>query len=85
MSERRCRDHDHKPEHAGIFESEYFGDCRNRTYARGFVYMDGANMNADDGDHTRGDFGIDVLHINLHKTFHHTARRRWAGQPARSR
>src|SRR5207237_10456287 len=33
------------------------------------VYMDGANLNAMMGMTRPGDFGIDVLHINLHKTF----------------
>jgi glycine dehydrogenase subunit 2 len=33
------------------------------------VYMDGANMNALVGITRPGDFGVDVMHINLHKTF----------------
>src|SRR5688572_6886596 len=33
------------------------------------VYMDGANMNALAGIARPGDFGIDVMHLNLHKTF----------------
>jgi glycine dehydrogenase subunit 2 len=33
------------------------------------VYMDGANLNAMMGITRPGDFGIDVLHMNLHKTF----------------
>jgi len=33
------------------------------------VYMDGANMNALVGIARPGDFGIDVMHLNLHKTF----------------
>ncbi|MBL8234976.1 MAG: aminomethyl-transferring glycine dehydrogenase subunit GcvPB, partial [Bryobacterales bacterium] len=33
------------------------------------VYMDGANMNALVGITRPGDFGIDVMHLNLHKTF----------------
>ena len=33
------------------------------------VYMDGANLNAMMGITRPGDFGVDVLHINLHKTF----------------
>ena len=33
------------------------------------VYMDGANMNALVGIARPGDFGVDVMHINLHKTF----------------
>jgi glycine dehydrogenase subunit 2 len=33
------------------------------------LYMDGANMNALVGVARPGDFGVDVLHLNLHKTF----------------
>jgi glycine dehydrogenase subunit 2 len=33
------------------------------------VYMDGANMNALTGIARPGDFGVDVMHLNLHKTF----------------
>jgi len=33
------------------------------------VYMDGANMNALVGVARPGDFGVDVMHLNLHKTF----------------
>lgn len=35
----------------------------------GLVYMDGANMNALLGISRPGDFGVDVAHLNLHKTF----------------
>ena len=35
----------------------------------GQVYMDGANMNAQVGLCRPGDFGMDVCHLNLHKTF----------------
>ena len=35
----------------------------------GLVYMDGANMNAKVGLCRPGDFGMDVCHLNLHKTF----------------
>ncbi len=35
----------------------------------GLVYMDGANMNALLGISRPGDFGIDIAHLNLHKTF----------------
>ena len=37
--------------------------------AGGLVYMDGANMNALVGIARPGDFGVDVIHLNLHKTF----------------
>jgi glycine dehydrogenase subunit 2 len=33
------------------------------------VYLDGANMNALAGISRPGDYGIDVMHLNLHKTF----------------
>jgi glycine dehydrogenase len=35
----------------------------------GLVYMDGANMNAQVGLCRPGDYGMDVCHLNLHKTF----------------
>ncbi|MBI3097962.1 MAG: aminomethyl-transferring glycine dehydrogenase subunit GcvPB [Planctomycetes bacterium] len=35
----------------------------------GQVYMDGANMNAIVGAARPGDFGVDVMHLNVHKTF----------------
>ena len=35
----------------------------------GQVYMDGANMNAILGQTRPGDFGIDLMHYNPHKTF----------------
>src|SRR6202023_899727 len=35
----------------------------------GQVYMDGANMNAQVGLCRPGDYGADVCHLNLHKTF----------------
>ena len=37
--------------------------------AGGQVYMDGANLNAQVGITRPGDFGVDVCHLNLHKTF----------------
>ncbi|HVP91795.1 MAG TPA: aminomethyl-transferring glycine dehydrogenase subunit GcvPB [Terriglobales bacterium] len=57
------------PNTLGIFESDI---CRAAeiVHARGgLVYMDGANMNALTGIVRPGDMGVDVLHINLHKTF----------------
>ena len=39
-------------------------------HAKGaLLYMDGANMNALAGIARPGDFGVDVMHLNLHKTF----------------
>jgi glycine dehydrogenase subunit 2 len=57
------------PNTLGVFESDI---CRiaEIVHAKGgFVYMDGANMNALTGIVRPGDMGIDVLHLNLHKTF----------------
>jgi len=57
------------PNTLGVFEK----DIRKITeivHAKGgFVYMDGANMNALVGKMKPGDMGVDVLHLNLHKTF----------------
>jgi glycine dehydrogenase subunit 2 len=57
------------PNTLGVFERDI---CRiaEIVHARGgFVYMDGANMNALTGIVRPGDMGIDVIHLNLHKTF----------------
>jgi len=57
------------PNTLGVFESDI---CRiaEIVHAKGgLVYMDGANMNALTGVVRPGDMGIDVMHINLHKTF----------------
>lgn len=57
------------PNTLGIFE-ERIAEIAELVHARGgLVYMDGANMNALVGVSRPGDFGIDVLHLNLHKTF----------------
>jgi glycine dehydrogenase subunit 2 len=57
------------PNTLGIFEAE-IGRIANIVHARGgLVYMDGANMNALVGVVRPGDFGVDVMHLNLHKTF----------------
>ncbi len=57
------------PNTLGIFESE-IGEIAEIVHSHGaLVYMDGANMNAMMGITRAGDFGVDVLHINLHKTF----------------
>ena len=44
------------------------------------AYCDGANLNAILGKARPGDMGFDVMHINLHKTFAHAARRRRSGR-----
>jgi glycine dehydrogenase subunit 2 len=57
------------PNTLGVFESDI---CRvaEIVHAKGgLVYMDGANMNALTGIVRPGDMGVDVMHINLHKTF----------------
>jgi len=57
------------PNTLGIFESE-IADIAEILHGDGaLVYMDGANLNAMMGITRPGDFGVDVLHINLHKTF----------------
>ena len=57
------------PNTLGIFETD-IGRIADIVHARGgLVYMDGANMNALVGVARPGDFGVDVMHLNLHKTF----------------
>src|SRR6266571_3933843 len=57
------------PNTLGVFESE-IAEIAEVLHSHGaLVYMDGANLNAMMGITRPGDFGIDVLHINLHKTF----------------
>ncbi len=57
------------PNTLGLFEEDV---CRmaELLHDRGaLVYMDGANLNALLGKARPGDFGVDVMHYNLHKTF----------------
>ncbi len=57
------------PNTLGIFERHIKQIC-DIVHARGgFVYFDGANLNALAGIARPGDFGADVMHINVHKTF----------------
>ena len=57
------------PNTVGVFE-ENIVKVAEILHAKGaMVYMDGANMNALVGIARPGDFGIDVMHLNLHKTF----------------
>ncbi|HYM12306.1 MAG TPA: aminomethyl-transferring glycine dehydrogenase subunit GcvPB [Bryobacterales bacterium] len=57
------------PNTLGIFESQ-ISEVAGLLHSRGaLLYMDGANMNALVGIARPGDFGIDVMHLNLHKTF----------------
>ena len=57
------------PNTLGIFENEITTICDIVHEKGGFVYCDGANMNALVGICRPGDMGVDVLHLNLHKTF----------------
>ena len=57
------------PNTLGVFE-ENIVRAAEILHAKGaMAYMDGANMNALVGIARPGDFGVDVMHINLHKTF----------------
>src|SRR5277367_233143 len=57
------------PSTIGVFE-ERIAEIAAILHERGaLLYMDGANMNALAGVTRPGDFGVDVLHLNLHKTF----------------
>ena len=57
------------PNTVGIFERNIKEICDIIHNAGGLVYMDGANMNALVGVARPGDMGVDVIHLNLHKTF----------------
>src|SRR5207342_2915083 len=57
------------PNTLGIFETDIKEVCSIVHAKGGLVYMDGANMNALVGVARPGDFGVDVMHLNLHKTF----------------
>ncbi|CAN5123646.1 aminomethyl-transferring glycine dehydrogenase subunit 2 [soil metagenome] len=57
------------PNTVGIFEKNIREICEIIHTAGGLVYMDGANMNALVGVARPGDMGVDVIHLNLHKTF----------------
>jgi len=57
------------PSTIGVFESQIH-KIAEILHAKGaLLYMDGANMNALVGKARPGDFGVDVMHLNLHKTF----------------
>jgi glycine dehydrogenase len=57
------------PSTHGVFESRITEVCSIVHECGGQVYMDGANLNALVGLVKPGEFGADVCHINLHKTF----------------
>ncbi|MFQ6069959.1 MAG: aminomethyl-transferring glycine dehydrogenase subunit GcvPB [Candidatus Aminicenantales bacterium] len=57
------------PNTLGIFEED-IKEAAEIVHAKGgFLYMDGANMNALTGICRPGDMDVDVIHLNLHKTF----------------
>ena len=57
------------PNTAGLFDS-YIQKLADIIHeAGGLVYLDGANMNAILGKAKPGDFGVDAMHYNVHKTF----------------
>ncbi|KAB1280304.1 Glycine dehydrogenase; mitochondrial, partial [Camelus dromedarius] len=57
------------PSTNGVFEENIGEVCDLIHKHGGQVYLDGANMNAQVGICRPGDFGSDVSHLNLHKTF----------------
>ena len=57
------------PNTLGLFEKDIVEICKIAHDAGGLVYCDGANMNALMGVAKPKDMGIDILHLNLHKTF----------------
>ena len=57
------------PSTHGVFETTIREICDIIHSHGGQVYMDGANMNAQVGLCRPGDYGADVCHLNLHKTF----------------
>ena len=57
------------PSTHGVFEEKITEICEIVHSNGGQVYMDGANLNALVGIAKPGNFGPDVCHINLHKTF----------------
>ncbi len=57
------------PNTLGIFES-HIGELARILHSYGaLLYMDGANLNALMGKAKMSDFGVDIMHFNLHKTF----------------
>src|SRR5947209_1137854 len=57
------------PNTVGVFEENIRKICGIMHDKGALVYMDGANMNALVGIVRPGELGIDVMHLNLHKTF----------------
>jgi glycine dehydrogenase len=73
----KCEQHSHQlaavmityPSTHGVFEARIKELCALVHQHGGRVYVDGANMNALVGVAAPGEFGGDVSHLNLHKTF----------------
>ena len=57
------------PNTLGVFENNIVRVAEILHKKGALLYMDGANMNALVGIARPGDFGVDVMHLNLHKTF----------------
>lgn len=57
------------PSTHGVFEENIREICNVVHKSGGQVYMDGANLNAQVGLCRPGEYGADVCHLNLHKTF----------------
>ena len=57
------------PSTHGVFEESIENVCEIVHRHGGQVYLDGANLNAQVGLSRPGDYGADVCHLNLHKTF----------------
>src|SRR5690349_12900636 len=57
------------PNTLGVFEENIIHVAEILHSKGAMLYMDGANMNALVGIARPGDFGVDVMHLNLHKTF----------------
>ncbi len=57
------------PNTLGLFEENIRGIARLVHSKGGIVYCDGANLNAVMGVVRMGEIGVDVIHLNLHKTF----------------
>jgi glycine dehydrogenase subunit 2 len=57
------------PNTLGVFENNITAVAEILHKKGAMLYMDGANMNALVGIARPGDFGVDVMHLNLHKTF----------------
>src|SRR5439155_4384555 len=57
------------PNTLGLFD-EQIAAIRDMVHGKGgLIYLDGANMNAILGITRPGDFGADMMHYNVHKTF----------------